>query len=325
MNVLICDDSALARKTLHRFVDSQFLVECQFSENGRDALMVLQDQPIDILFLDLTMPVMDGFEVLQSLPVNDYPTTVIVISGDVQNEAKKRVLSLGAHAFVDKPFNKETLTTLLRQFGVPEKDSQEEVASTPSDAKSEISPQTKFKEVANIALGSAAALFSDKIGAFINLPLPNVGILEANDLKMAILDAVQRDHIHAVSQRFVGSGVHGEALACMRGDGMREIGEKLGFISDSDVHDEVALNVANLLISTFLNSLADQLVASFSLRQPIVLSNSYFDASSVSNIREGAFAIEFTYVAEALDFECEVLFFIDSHSVDTVYRLMENM
>lgn len=88
MHVMICDDSALARKSLNRSICTQFDVDVVFSENGREALSYLSQNNVDILFLDLTMPVMDGFQVLQALPVSSYPTKVIVISGDIQLQAK---------------------------------------------------------------------------------------------------------------------------------------------------------------------------------------------------------------------------------------------
>jgi CheY-like chemotaxis protein len=326
MNIVICDDSALARKSLHRNLQADFELNYQFCANGREALSHLSQHNTDVLFLDLTMPVMDGFEVLCSLPVSSYKTTVIVISGDVQQTAKQRCLSLGAHAFIEKPFKREVIYELLTQLNAPLKPYfSDKIEHHPPTAVCEIDPLSKFRELTNIALGKGAAIVSDKIGAFINLPLPTVGILEASELKMTIIDALQRDNMHAVTQRFVGSGFHGEAMACMRGDGMITIGRKLGFSSTENNQDEIALNVANLLISTFLNSLAHQLVVNFALRQPMILHSHYLEKSSLTHIKEGAFTIEFTYTAERVDFECEVLFFVDEQSVEVIYRLMETL
>ena len=81
----------------------------------------------------------------------------------------------------------------------------------------DIDPLSKFREVTNIALGRGAAVISDRIGKFIDLPVPNVGIVEASELNMIIADALHRDSVHAVTQRFVGNGIHGESLVCMRG------------------------------------------------------------------------------------------------------------
>ncbi|MFM2663693.1 response regulator [Vibrio mediterranei] len=64
MRILICDDSKVARRSLASFIASSFDGEIIFAENGRQALETMQCDNIDILFLDLTMPEMDGFEVL---------------------------------------------------------------------------------------------------------------------------------------------------------------------------------------------------------------------------------------------------------------------
>jgi CheY-like chemotaxis protein len=326
MNVVICDDSALARKSLHRNIHSDFELNYQFCTNGREALVCLSQHNIDVLFLDLTMPVMDGFEVLHSLPVSTHKTTVIVVSGDIQQTAKQRCLSLGAYEFIEKPFKQDEIRELLTQLNAPlRKQSHRLIVEEAIHPACDIDPLSKFREITNIALGKGAAIVSDKIGAFINMPLPTVGMLEASELKMTIIDALQRKKMHAVTQRFVGSGFHGEAMACMRGKGMSAIGHKLGFSTTESNQDEIALNVANLLISTFLNSLAHQLVVNFSLRQPMVLHSNYLEKTSLNHIKEGAFTIEFTYEAENVDFECEVLLFVDSESVEVIYRLMETL
>lgn len=319
MHVLICDDSALARKSLNKAICSQFNVETAFCENGREALDYISQHKVDILFLDLTMPVMDGFHVLQALPVNRHDTKIIVISGDVQQQAKDRCLALGAFDFLNKPFDQTHLFALLTQLNAPIC-TECVVPSLP-----DVDPQIKFKEVTNIALGSAAALVSDKIGIFIELPIPTVGVLEASELRMTIADALHRENLHAVAQRFVGAGFNGEALVCMRGCGIDQIGRSLGFSRDESSLDEIVLNLANLLISTFINSLSDQISINFSLRQPMSLKNSYAEKNTLQDINESAFTVEFTYYAENMDFECEVLLFFDSESVTVINRLMETL
>lgn len=323
MHVVICDDSALARKSLFRTISAQFECDIAFCEHGKEALDHLKAHPVDVLFLDLTMPILDGFGVLQAFPVNDYPTQVIVVSGDVQHEAKDRCLALGALAFIAKPFKQEEVHALLVSLGVAKKshDAQTNSYSLIED----IDPQTKFKEVINVALGLAAAIVSDKIDIFIELPLPTVGILEASELKMAITDALQRDDLHGVAQRFVGSGFHGEALICMRGKGIDAIGRSLGFSTEQSSLNEIVLNLANLLISTFLNSLSDQMAVDIALRQPVTLKNAYGETCSVKEGDSAAFTVEFTYYAENTDFECEVLLFFDQQSVGVINAIMDTL
>lgn len=322
MRVLICDDSSMARSLLKRSILSRYSVEISLCENGREALRILEKEHIDLLLLDLTMPVMDGYEVLASLPVNDYRTRVYVVSGDVQQEARKRCLALGADGFIGKPYQQSQLDQLFSQYinvqSVPD------TAFAP-EPDAPVDPISKFKEVTNIALGRGAAILSDRVGQFIEMPLPTVGVLEAGELNMAIADALQRESVYAVTQRFVGSGIHGESLVCLYGRDIDGLGAMLGLETDSASQNELVLNIANLLVSTYMNSLAHQLVVNLSLRQPIMLDTSQQESLSGHATDRAAFCVEFTYKAESLDFTCEMLLLIDPACEAVIYQLMEHL
>ena len=90
MNIVICDDSSLARKSLQRCISpAAFGIVTFMCSNGREAIATVIENSIDLMFLDLTMPEMDGYEVLQYLQDYGISTDVVVISGDVQQEAKR--------------------------------------------------------------------------------------------------------------------------------------------------------------------------------------------------------------------------------------------
>ncbi|QRG84204.1 response regulator [Vibrio diabolicus] len=322
MKILICDDSAVARKLIARSIVQDTSLHLIEAQDGYEALNILAEQNIDILFLDLTMPIMDGFEVLESLPVSHYQTKIVIISGDVQQEAKQRCIELGAQAFIAKPLTEEQVIPLYGQLGL-------HYAFKPShsiDPKiqicEEFSSLAKFREIANIALGKGAAIMADHLHEFIQLPVPHVGPLSYGELHMTLVDVVGRDGSVAVAQRFVGGGIHGEALVCLRGRDINQIGEKLGYLLEFTPHNEIILNISNLLVSSFLTSLGDQLDKQFSLRQPGIVDTLTPYCEEQGELGE-LFTIEYTYMAEALDFECEVLFLIDKPSVEIIYEIME--
>ena len=62
-----------------------------------------RDGKASVMFLDLTMPDMSGYQVLETLRHEDLNTFVIVVSADIQPQAQARVRELGAIAFVAKP------------------------------------------------------------------------------------------------------------------------------------------------------------------------------------------------------------------------------
>ncbi|PFG56099.1 chemotaxis response regulator CheB [Vibrio sp. ES.051] len=322
MKILICDDSAVARKLIARSIVQDTSLHLLEAQDGHEALNILAEQNIDILFLDLTMPMMDGFEVLESLPVSSYPTKIVIISGDVQKEAKQRCIDLGALDFIAKPLSEEQVIPLYEQLGLHYAFKPIVTLSLETQSREEISSLAKFREVANISLGKGAAIMADHLQEFIQLPVPHVGPLSYGELHMMLVDVIGRDGSVAVAQRFVGGGIHGEALVCLRGKDINQIGEKLGYRLEFTPHNEIILNVSNLLVSSFLTSLGSQLDKQFSLRQPNII-----DTLTPYNEDQGKsgelFTIEYTYMAEALDFECEVLFLIDKPSVEIIYEIME--
>ncbi|GAA5138992.1 response regulator [Thalassotalea piscium] len=116
-SILICDDSNLARKQVLRSLPDSLSTNVQLATNGQEALELLTSQSFDLLFLDLTMPILDGLGVLQGIKDNNINISVFVISADIQPEMQSKVLELGAKAFLQKPVKSEVLIAQLEQHG----------------------------------------------------------------------------------------------------------------------------------------------------------------------------------------------------------------
>ncbi|HSX70383.1 MAG TPA: response regulator, partial [Pseudomonas sp.] len=117
-SLLVCDDSAMARKQLLRALPADWPVEISQATNGAEALQRIREGGIDLLLLDLTMPVLDGYGVLAGLRDEGLACRVIVVSGDVQEEAVRRVTELGALAFLKKPADPEIVQETLQRLGL---------------------------------------------------------------------------------------------------------------------------------------------------------------------------------------------------------------
>ena len=115
--ILICDDSNMARKQVARSLPENWEVSITYATNGVDGLSVIREGKTEMTFLDLTMPEMDGYEVLEHVFNERLNTAIIVISGDIQPEARERVKKLGAIDFIKKPVNKEKLAEVLNTYG----------------------------------------------------------------------------------------------------------------------------------------------------------------------------------------------------------------
>jgi CheY-like chemotaxis protein len=116
--IVIADDSLLARKVLTRALPEDWDVDIAYATNGEEALALYRAGRASVMFLDLTMPVMNGFQVLDALQHEDLNSFVFVVSADVQPLAQERVRALGAAAFLPKPVEPEALRAVLKEFGL---------------------------------------------------------------------------------------------------------------------------------------------------------------------------------------------------------------
>lgn len=116
--LLIVDDSAISRKMIKKSLPPGWDVEVSEAANGQEALAAYRAGKADIMFLDLTMPVMDGFQVLETLKKEGLNCFVIVISADIQPKARERVMQLGAMDFIQKPIDNKKLTEVLKKYGI---------------------------------------------------------------------------------------------------------------------------------------------------------------------------------------------------------------
>lgn len=108
----------MARKQVAKALPEGLDVNISFASNGLEALTAIRQGKGEIVFLDLTMPEMDGFAVLEAIRQEELKSVVIVISGDIQPVARERVLQLGAIDFIKKPLNQEKLRQTLETFGL---------------------------------------------------------------------------------------------------------------------------------------------------------------------------------------------------------------
>jgi adenylate cyclase len=108
--VLVADDSPLSREVLSRLLrqHGHSVVE---ADSGQEALRLLAEQPFDVLLLDLVMPGMTGFEVLQQLRDEGRlrRTSVVVISALDEIHGVARCLESGADDYLNKPVDRVLL------------------------------------------------------------------------------------------------------------------------------------------------------------------------------------------------------------------------
>jgi len=269
-NLLICDDSSMARKQLLRALPADWPVAIEQAANGIEAMAILRRGQTDVMLLDLTMPEMDGYQVLTALQAEGLSCKVIVVSGDVQEQALQRVMALGALAFVQKPADPDLLRQNLERLGLLGGSASGLSLRAVGD-ESAINFFDAFREVVNVAMGRAAALLARLLGVFVQLPVPNVSLFEVGELHMALADAQRGDGLTAVCQGFIGSGIAGEALLIFHDSEVGDMARLMSGFSADYSEIEMLLDLSSVLIGACLNGIAGQIDVQFSQSHPIVL------------------------------------------------------
>ncbi len=319
--VLICDDSSFARKQMARALPENWDIDVSYAANGAEALDLIRKGKGDILFLDLNMPVMDGYQTLQGIQKEDLPTMVIVVSGDIQPEAMQRVKKMGALEFIKKPVDGAVIEQILSNYGI----SFEKAGSAGSSVEfsDDIDLDDSYQELANVAMGRAADLLARLLDAFVIMPVPNVKHIEINELEMAMQHIKADDSISAVCQGFIGSGVAGEALLIFNETSYKDIAELMKFDGEINATAELELlmDISSVLCNAFLNGIANQLDINFSLGHPMVIGQHiHFDdiLSGSATQWKQILTIEMGYKIENRNIDCDLLVLITEDSIDSL-------
>ncbi|MDO9321106.1 MAG: response regulator [Pseudomonas sp.] len=316
-SLLICDDSNMARKQLLRALPADWPVAIEQAANGLEAMAILRRGQTEVLLLDLTMPEMDGYEVLAALNTEGLSCKVIVVSGDVQAQAVERVMELGALAFVQKPADPDLLKETLERLGLLAT-SQGAVAPRALGVESSISFPDAFREVINVAMGRAAALLARVLGVFVHLPVPNVSTFEAGELHMALADLQRGGDLTAVCQGFIGGGIAGEALLIFHDSEVDDMAQLMRWFSTEYSPMEMLLDLSTILIGACLSGIAEQVDVQFSKSHPMVLGE---HASIDELIRlnrprwKSTLAVEISYSIEGHNIHFDLLLLFTEESV----------
>ncbi len=113
LRALIVDDEPLARRGLEiRLAEYDDIEVCAQARHGREALAAVREHAPDLLFLDVQMPGMDGFEVLRRLSGSAMPDVIFVTAYD---EFALRAFEANALDYLLKPINDERLREALER------------------------------------------------------------------------------------------------------------------------------------------------------------------------------------------------------------------
>ena len=113
--ILIVDDEIDLLKGIQRSITEKLNSNILIATCGNEAIKIIKQNPIDLVLTDISMPGMDGLELLQSIMDYDSNITVIMMTAYGTIEIAVNALKQGAYDFVQKPFDFEYLIRLIRK------------------------------------------------------------------------------------------------------------------------------------------------------------------------------------------------------------------
>lgn len=116
INILIADDNIDNRTVLHSLLDESENVQIFEASNGQEALESCQIKQMDLVFMDIMMPVMNGFEATRQIKELHEDTMVIALSALNDDNSRNQMLDCGAEDYITKPVNPELFLSRLKNY-----------------------------------------------------------------------------------------------------------------------------------------------------------------------------------------------------------------
>ena len=118
LKILVVDDSLSARMLLKSAFSESIKKNSNFFEasNGEEAVEIFKQENPNIIFMDLTMPKMNGMEALQEIKKISPEAIVVMVTADRQKETKKELAAAGAANVLNKPVDEDELREICAKI-----------------------------------------------------------------------------------------------------------------------------------------------------------------------------------------------------------------
>ena len=117
LSALIVDDSETTRSFIKTLIEDAAEIDVLEAASGFEAFRVLPGRSIDIIFVDINMPDINGIELINFLKTNELYKNipVVIISTERSKEDMSKGMALGAFAYLTKPVNPEELNSIIKK------------------------------------------------------------------------------------------------------------------------------------------------------------------------------------------------------------------
>ena len=116
--ILIAEDSSTMRSLIVSTIAAMGGYETVEAANGFEALRILPREKVDLIITDINMPDINGLELVSFIRNNQNycETPLVIISTESSDRDREKGLSLGANAYLVKPFAPDQLQSLIREY-----------------------------------------------------------------------------------------------------------------------------------------------------------------------------------------------------------------
>ncbi|MGE5328424.1 MAG: response regulator [Deltaproteobacteria bacterium] len=122
MNILIADDSKFMRTILKAMLNDMGFLDIYEAANGWEAIRKTYMVSPDVIFMNLVMPEMDGFEASRQILGNDTDAKIIIVTSEDYSKIEHKINEMKIRDCITLPINEEKLRAALSDYeGVLEK------------------------------------------------------------------------------------------------------------------------------------------------------------------------------------------------------------
>lgn len=117
--ILVVDDSSFSRRIIVKMLKTSGYVVLEACD-GIEAIQQAQSKSFDLILMDVRMPNMDGLEATRTLRQSGLTIPIIALTADAREGDVEKVLAAGCNEHLPKPFNQNTLLSVLKKYLSPE-------------------------------------------------------------------------------------------------------------------------------------------------------------------------------------------------------------
>ena len=123
VRILVAEDNPVNQEIMSVLLE-ETRAQLKMAGNGIEALALLEREAFDLMFLDIQMPDMDGYETIKIMRECGYVLPVVALTAHAMQSDKQRCLDAGMDAYLSKPFKQallfDTIHSLLPEYYRPE-------------------------------------------------------------------------------------------------------------------------------------------------------------------------------------------------------------